>query len=312
MKSERGDGTVIDHTWTEQNLASHYTRVFERTAVDVTIQPLVCDGGSITTSCYGEDEKATVILKSHKISFFVTKTFTFKNIIVDGSELTPTSTCYDENKSSATRCCVDNSETYPTQSTVILSDGSSNDAQCQPPTTLDELNPLHVPWEEYSSTDDIWKKGPFALFVINFLRDYPQYIPSLTIEGCIFKNFWYHRYAYSFIYLDQRGAKLSITNSEFYRFYFPMGLITNIQKLAQRNSFFKDNLVSTAFGDCTTYNPSLSDCHDLVIQDSIFEDSFFGDYALAASEPEWFLNEGFILSLLEFAGPILIQGNTFK
>jgi len=308
MKDQSG-GTTLDHTWTEKNLANHYTRIFERTATDVTIQPLFCDGSSVTTFCYASTEKATVILKSHRISFFVTKTFVFKNIIVDGSELIPNSLCYDDNKGSSTRCCVSSDSSYPTKATVTLSDGNSNDAVCSPPTTF---NSLYVPWEAYSATDDLWTKGPFALFVINFLRDYPNYIPTLTIEGCVFKNFWYHRYAHSLIYLDQRGASLSITNSEFYRFYFPMGLISNMHKLTQRNNFFKDNLVSTSLENCATINPLFSDCHNLVIQDSIFQDSFFGDYKLAAEDPDWYFNEGLVLSLLEFDGPILIQGNTFK
>jgi len=310
MKKTSSGGSTLNHTWTDQSLSPHYSRVFERTAVDVSIQPLVCNGGSITTNCYASSDRATVVLKSNKIFFFVTKTFTFKNILMDGSELIPDSTCYDENKASTSRCCMDNEDSYPTQTSLLLNDGSSNDAQCSPPTSTSDS--IYVPWEAYDATSDVWKKGPFALFVMNFLRDYPQYIPTLTISGCVFQNFWYHRYARSFIYLDQRASKLTITESTFERFYFPMGLITNNQQFTQRNSFFTTNLVSTSLGDCTTYNSLLSDCHSLTIQDSEFSDSLFGDYTFNASNSSWYSNEGIVLSLLEFSGPILIEGNTFE
>ncbi len=312
MKREDGNGRTLEHTWTEKGLAPHYMRVFERTATDVTIEPLVCDGVTITTNCFAADQKAKVILKSHKLSFFVTKTFLMKNIIVDASELIPDSTCYEENKDLTTRCCTSNEEGYPSKANVNLSDGTSSDAICSPPTVADELNPLYVPWEQHSGTQDVWKKGPFALFVLNFLRDYPNYIPTLTLEGCVFKNFWYNKYAHSLIYLDQRGARLTIKNCEFTRFYFVMGLISNIHKLTQRNNFFKNNLVSTTLSNCVKENSSLSDCHSMTIQDSTFEDSVFGNYTFHASEESWVSNEGVVLSLLEFGGPITIRGNTFK
>ena len=311
MKGHPSSGAAVNHTWTENNLASHYNRVFERTAVDVSIYPLECST-SVTASCYSSTEKAAVILKSSRISFFVTKTFTMKNIMIDASELIPDSNCYEEYKYSSTRCCVDNSETPPIVSNTVLTDGSSNDAICSPPTTWSTADLLIVPWEAYSPEDDIWQKGPYAFFVINFLRDYPSFIPSLVLEGCIFKNFWYHRYAYSFIYMDQRGAQLSITNTEFENFYFPMGLITNVQKITQKNSFFTMDVISTKIQNCTTLNPSLSNCHSLTITDSSFKKSNFGNYTLGVNVSYWYSNEGIVLALHEFGGPIYIKGSTFE
>ena len=68
-----------------------FLRAFERVSVSVSMSAAVLgSNGCISSSyCFGATESATIIWKSHLLSFWISKSLTFKNINIDFSDMFP-------------------------------------------------------------------------------------------------------------------------------------------------------------------------------------------------------------------------------
>lgn len=295
-----------------KNLNAFKLRAFERTSATVTLSPLFCDDTYTDTSkCVSSDSKITIKLKSDLIFLFVTKSFTMQNIILDASDLVvySSTTC----KTSKQDCCQQDPTTLLYSATAA---GTAAGADCTmnngvPTTTANRY--LSPTYNDSSYQTSYLLNKPNGFFNFQFLSDYTEAaVPTLNILDCEIRNFFYHKYASSFISLDRFGGKVNIQNTIFDNFMLPYGLISNGFTAQDRDL---SNQTSYSGTHCKILNPSANYdyCHSITIQNCAFSNYNKQHFLLTEVNglPE-ILNEGMVLYLTDVFGPILVQNNTFQ
>ena len=276
-----------------------------------SFSPLFCDESTYTdtTLCVDDSAKVTIKLKSDLIFIYVTKSLTMSNIILDASQLVKYSstTC----KTSKQDCCEQDPTTLLYSSTSAGSAALCTMNNGPPASSSDRLLPSTYYDSTYLSAYRISK--PNGFFNMQFLSDYPDaVIPTLTINNCEIRNFFYHQYASSFISLSRYGGKVSIQNTIFDNFMLPYGLISN--GFTQRD---RDLTNQTSYSEqhCKVINPSANYdyCHSITIQDSKFSNYNKQQFLLSTVNGyAEILNEGMVLFIRNVFGPIVIKNNTFQ
>jgi hypothetical protein len=155
------------------------------------------------SGCLETYENPILYVKSQYTTIFVTKSLTIQKIIFDGTDLHPGNVglaCFNKRQLCGwnTASFVVNKANYPT--VTVIGTGTA--------------------------------ERKFGFITFQFIKDATNPpIPSLTISNCIIRKFIYGKYYLSFIQFDTFGGQVTITNTTFNSFFFPLGLITNTENL---------------------------------------------------------------------------------
>ena len=182
-------------------------RAFERVSVTATIGPAYIGVVCVSTNyCFQTGEQVSLVWKSHLASFWISKSLTISNVIIDGSDMFSFQTQSDNTMGSNGRstyfkkkeqCCVCDSEGVC--STLI----SNSDCFCG---TRSQTIPNPIGSQEYVGynlqTYSLyrWHKRAYGIFNLEFLSDYSSAtIPKLIIQ--VFDYYYYYYYIVLFKYI---------------------------------------------------------------------------------------------------------------
>lgn len=259
-------------------------RVFERANVQVTMLPLLCGDPAFDAYCFAEGNSPVLRLKSHSLNFFVSKSLTIQNVIIDGSDLI--------NTDSSAPCYSNTGYTTPCSGTARTT--------AEPPGNYTTLHGMD---------------SPNGFFQLQFLTDAPETVPTLTLTNVTVNNFYNHYYFKSFIAFDGIGGKVVLSNCNFNTFFMPYGLIASSFSKYDRNYHFH----TTKVKNCQFYNSGLSECFSLYIHDSSFinynyniQSSTTQKFTESRGDQSAIRNEGMVLFLDNFDGPVEILGSKFQ
>ena len=162
-----------------------FLRAFERVSVSVSMSAAVLgSNGCISSSyCFSATESATIIWKSHLLSFWISKSLTFKNINIDFSDMFPfssdTFTFSNSYLTQKSQCCICDTQgncQKTTGSDCFCGSQTQNLPKSFKSKRFAEFNNPGTPYFK-------WYRRAYGIFNMDFLSDYSSATkPILTIK----------------------------------------------------------------------------------------------------------------------------------